>query len=94
MNNNTLTMEWQQEECWDERGDEEYPVEVTTMEHQEGLTAESAATNQQLTTTLSSDENEYVDREQETTVEDSRYDINSDEQRGCEWSGEDNFTGM
>ena len=88
MNNNTLTMEWQQEECWDE----EYPspVEVTTMEHQEGLTAESAA----VTTTLSSDENEYVVREQETTVEDSRYDINSDEQRGCEWSGEDNFAGV
>ena len=91
MNNNALTMEWQQEECWDE----EYPspVEVTTMEHQEGLTAESAATNLQLTTTLSSDENEYVDREQETTVEDSQCDMNNHEQRGCEWSGEDNFAG-
>ena len=62
------------------------------MEHQEGLTAESAA----VTTTLSSDKNEYayVVRKQETTVEDSQCDINSDEQRGCEWSDEDNFAGV
>ena len=81
-------MEWQQEECCDK----EYPspVEVTMMEHQEGLTTESAA----VTTTLSSDKNEYVVRKQETTVEDSQCDINSDEQMGCKWSDEDNFAGV
>ena len=78
---------------------------VTTIEHLKELTTESAAMNLpplELSPSLSSDENESednVDPEQEITDEDSQWStINSDEcpdeQRGYEWSDEENFAGL